>query len=97
MMKIAIFFTVMWRLFMMAPAFAGPTEKNKEPFLLSFVAGEYAIVGQYPDSSVAYSGVARIEKTGDRLILTRQIGQKTVKADGGLEVPQPPGNPAADR
>ncbi len=60
-------------------------------FLLSFVAGDYALIGREPGGGAAYAGTARITQDGDQLILERQIGGGTVRAVGRAEVPSPPG------
>jgi hypothetical protein len=91
MVKRASIFAILACIFITANACAEPPADNGESFLYGFVVGDYVLVGQYPDSSVAYSGVARIEKIKDKLILTRQIGSQTIKADGVVEVPKPPG------
>ncbi len=60
-------------------------------FLLSFVAGDYAVVGRAPDGGAAYSGTATIAEDGEQLVLERRIGGRTVRAVGRVEVPSPPG------
>ncbi|MGH6962269.1 MAG: hypothetical protein ACREE7_17440 [Dongiaceae bacterium] len=70
------------------PAIAGDSDAS---FLLSFVAGDYALIGREPDGGAAYAGTARIEQDGDHLILEREIGGRTVRAVGRVEVPSPPG------
>ena len=89
-MKKALVLMVMAGLILFYASLAVAKDGKEEPLLLSFVFGYYAIVGQYPDSSTAYSGVARIEKKKDSLILTRRIGSRTITADGRIEVPHPP-------
>jgi len=86
----AIFFAL---LTLMIPVYltAGDTPNEEESFLLSFVPGDYAVVGKSPDKGSCYSGVARIERKGSRLVLLRQIGSKLIIAEGGVEVPHPPG------
>jgi len=70
------------------PAIAGDSDAS---FLLSFVAGDYAVVGREPDGGATYAGTARITQDGDRLVLERRIGGRTVRAVGRVEVPSPPG------
>lgn len=59
--------------------------------LRAFVAGDYALVGREPDGGPAYAGTATIAEDGERLILERRIGGRTVRAIGRVEVPSPPG------
>jgi hypothetical protein len=72
---------------------AGPAiaDDSDESFLLSFVAGDYALVGREPDGGAPYAGTAKIAEEGDHLILERQVGGRTVRAVGGVDVPSPPG------
>lgn len=42
-----------------------------------FVVGRYQLIGRIPDGTRTYQGTARIERVGDRLRLTRQIGGKS--------------------
>jgi hypothetical protein len=64
---------------------------DDEPFVLSFVEGDYALIGQEPDGGTVYAGTARIAKDGDQLILDRRIAGRTQRAVGRVEVPSPPG------
>lgn len=64
---------------------------EEESSLLSFVVGDYTVIGREPGGGAAYAGTARIEQTTDGLRLERRIGGRTVPASGRLEVPQPPG------
>ncbi len=59
--------------------------------LLSFVAGDYALIGREPDGGGPYAGTARITQDGDYLVLDRRVGGRTVHAVGRVEVPSPPG------
>jgi len=59
--------------------------------LLSFVAGDYALVGRAPEGGGAYAGTATITQDSEQLILERRIGGRTVRAVGRVEVPSPPG------
>lgn len=59
--------------------------------LLSFVAGDYALVGRAPEDGGAYAGTATIAQEGEQLILERRIGGRAVRAVGRVEVPSPPG------
>ncbi len=70
------------------PAIADDSDAS---FLLSFVAGDYALIGREPDGGIAYAGTARITQDGDQLVLERRIGGRTVRAVGRVEVPSPPG------
>src|SRR5262245_8413038 len=70
------------------PAIADDTDDS---FLLSFVAGDYAVVGREPDGGPPYAGTAKIAQDGDHLVLERRIGGRTVRALGRVEVPSPPG------
>src|SRR5262249_56491389 len=58
---------------------------------LSFVAGEYEVVGRGPDDGAPYAGTAKIAQDGKQLILERWIDGRTVHAVGHVEVPSPPG------
>jgi hypothetical protein len=66
-------------------------EDSDASFLLSFVAGDYALVGREPDGGAAYAGTATIAAEGERLVLDRRIVGRTVRASGRIEVPSPPG------
>jgi hypothetical protein len=70
------------------PAIADDSDAS---FLLSFAAGDYAVVGREPDGGAAYAGTAQITQDGNQLILERRIGGRTVRALGRVEVPSPPG------
>ena len=59
--------------------------------LMSFVAGDYALVGRGPDGGASYAGTAKIAEDGDHLSLERRVGGRTVRATGRVEVPSPPG------
>src|SRR5690349_9024042 len=65
-------------------------ESDDDP-LLDFLVGDYAVIGRDPDGGAAYSGSARIERTGNDLTLARTRGERKVTAVGRLEVPSPPG------
>ncbi len=51
-------------------------EQVQEPFQWSFVTGRYQLIGRHPDRSRTYSGKARIDRVGDQLRLTRDVGGK---------------------
>ncbi len=53
-----------------------------EPMHWDFVPGRYTLIGRYPDSAHTYTGVARIERTGQRLRLTRHVGGRTSRVYG---------------
>ena len=76
------------------PAIADDSDAS---FLLSFVAGDYALIGREPDGGGPYAGTARITQDGDQLVLERRIGGRTVRALGRVEVPSPPGEGQALR
>ncbi|MGD9916064.1 MAG: hypothetical protein AB7S80_18460 [Rhizobiaceae bacterium] len=59
--------------------------------LLGFLAGDYTIVGREPGDGPAYAGTATIAASGDGLLLQRSRDGKSIKAEGKLEVPSPPG------
>jgi hypothetical protein len=63
---------------------AAPAAQDADP-LLDFVAGEYVLVGRQPDGGAAYAGTARIERRGDHLVLTRQVGELRTEARGAVE------------
>jgi hypothetical protein len=72
---------------------AGPAmgDESDASVLMSFVAGDYALVGREPDGGASYAGTATIAEEGDHLSLERQVGGHTVRATGRVEVPSPPG------
>jgi hypothetical protein len=77
---------------MTAPALEPATADDGDASdLLSFVAGDYALIGRAPDGGAAYTGTARITQDGDQLVLERRVGGRTVRAIGRVEVPSPPG------
>ncbi len=65
-------------------------DENTDP-LLSFVVGDYVIVGREPDGGTPYTGTARIELRKSGLVLNRRRGEHDVTAMGRFEVPSPPG------
>jgi hypothetical protein len=71
-----------------APAMAAESDAA---VLMSFVAGDYALVGRGPDGGASYAGTATIAEEGDHLSLERRVGGNTVRATGRVEVPSPPG------
>ena len=71
-----------------APAMADESDAS---VLMSFVAGDYALVGREPDGGASYAGTATVAEEGDHLSLERQVGGRTVRATGRVEVPSPPG------
>ena len=71
-----------------APAMADESDAS---VLRAFVAGDYALVGRGPDGGASYAGTAKIAEEGDHLSLERQVGGRTVRATGRVEVPSPPG------
>jgi hypothetical protein len=62
-----------------APASAA---ENDEPPQWSFVPGRYQLIGRHPDSSLTYSGTARIDRVGEKLRLTREIAGKQSRSFG---------------
>ena len=64
---------------------------EKGEMLMSFVEGEYSIIGRMPDSGPVYSGKGSIRISGDGLIFTRQIGKRKTVIEGMIAVPMPPG------
>jgi hypothetical protein len=72
---------------------AGPAmaDESDASVLMSFVAGDYALVGRGPENGAPYAGTAKIAEDGEQLILERQIGGRTMRAVGRVEVPSPPG------
>ena len=71
-----------------APAMADESDAS---VLMSFVAGNYALVGRGPDGGASYAGTATIAEEGDHLSLERRVGGRTLRAVGRVEVPSPPG------
>jgi hypothetical protein len=72
-------------------ATAAMAAESDASVLMSFVAGDYALVGRGPDGGASYAGTATIAEEGDHLSLERQVGGRTVRATGRVEVPSPPG------
>lgn len=72
---------------------AGPAmaDESDASVLMSFVAGDYALVGRGPDGGASYAGTAKIVEEGDHLSLERQVSGHSVRATGRIEVPSPPG------
>jgi hypothetical protein len=73
-----------------AGAALGEDENTEADALLSFVVGDYVIVGREPDGGAAYSGTARVEPRAGGLLLNRRRGTHVVTAIGRVEVPSPP-------
>ncbi len=69
------------------PPASAPVED--EPFVLTFVVGDYAIVGREPDGGAAYAGSARIEKVGRELRLLRKVGSESSVAVGTHDFASP--------
>src|SRR5262249_61844196 len=57
---------------------------------LDFLVGDYVVIGRDPDGGATYSGSARIQQTGNELLLSRTRSERKVIAGGRLEVPSPP-------
>jgi hypothetical protein len=74
----------------LAPATAVADDSDAAD-LMSFVAGDYALVGRQPDNGAPYAGSATIVEDGAQLVLERRIGDRTLRATGRVEVPSPPG------
>jgi hypothetical protein len=55
-----------------AGAALGKDEKTQADALLSFVVGDYVIVGREPDGGAPYAGTARIEPRTGGLLLNRR-------------------------
>jgi hypothetical protein len=72
-----------------APALA-KDGKSQADALLSFVVGDYVIVGREPDGGATYAGTASVEPRTGGLFLKRRRGEHEVTAFGRLEVPSPP-------
>ncbi len=60
-------------------ALPGAAEETPEA---SFVLGRYQLIGRFPDSPRTYTGTARIEREGERLLLRREISGKTTRVYG---------------
>ena len=71
---------------------AGPAmaDESDASVLMSFVAGEYALVGRGPTGRRPMPARVVAEE-GDHLSLERQVSGHTVRATGRVEVPSPPG------
>ena len=54
-----------------------------------FVVGRYHLIGRMPDSHQTYTGVAHIERVGERLRLWRKIGKKTSEVFGEIRRADP--------
>ncbi len=63
-------------------ATAAATGEAEEAPEASFVVGRYQLIGRFPDSSRTYTGTARIDRDGDRLLLKREIAGKTTRIYG---------------
>ncbi len=85
-------------------------EENKEPdrddrsltiggklIISDAFAGDYVVVGKYPDNGNAYSGSARLQAVENSILMTLRIGKETTSAVGQFEVPHPPGEGAVLR
>jgi hypothetical protein len=73
-----------------APGLAGAATLDDDT-LLSFVEGDYALVGREPDGGAPYGGTARIERHDATLLLHEKRGARTIAATGRIETPSPPG------
>jgi hypothetical protein len=73
---------------MCAPAESA--DESEDP-LLSFVAGDYVIIGQEPDGGEVYEASAHIELGKGGLMMKRRRGEREIAAAGRIEVPSPPG------
>ena len=65
--------------------------KQDDDALLSFVTGEYVVLGRAPDGGAAYSGSATIEHDGNVLLMKRRVGDKEIVAEGEADIALPPG------
>jgi len=54
------------------------------PFLLEFLAGDYRLIGQQPDSGASYVGQASFRERNGRFELVRTIGSTTTHGTGRI-------------
>ena len=54
-------------------------------FLLSFLSGDYRLVGQRPDSGATYSGQVTLRESGRALAVTRVIAGMTSHSTASIE------------
>ncbi len=56
-----------------------------DDFIVSFLIGNYAIIGQKPDSDITYSGTLSLELNKDKIIIVRNIDSTIVKATATID------------
>jgi hypothetical protein len=75
------------------PALAAEAAPDAPP--PDFVVGDYVIIGREPDSRAVYNGTARIRLAdggpAGSLVLEQRVGDHPITAQGGWEIPEPPG------
>ncbi len=64
-------------------------EIEDEPPEWSFVTGRYQLIGRHPDSVRTYTGTAQLERSGKRLLLSREIGGKKTRMYGVIRRADP--------
>lgn len=82
----AILVPALWLGLAPAPGRSADAEARPE---LSFVVGRYQLIGRDPDSLHTYTGTARIEREGDRLVLSREIAGRTSRIHGVVRRAEP--------
>ena len=73
---------------MMAPGAAAEDSRRKAPgvkFLLGFLAGDYRLVGQKPDSGAVYSGRLTLRETGGAFEVTCVVAGVTSHRTASIE------------
>jgi len=54
-------------------------------FLASFLAGDYRLIGQLPNSGATYAGRVTLQAEGTRLRFTRIVGDQRASGDARIE------------
>ena len=86
-MRTFLSFTVLTPLFLMLSA-ATTRAAEKKPdaeFLLGFLAGNYRLIGQKPDSGATYSGRLTLQQRGRAFHFTRTINRVTTEGTASIE------------
>jgi hypothetical protein len=85
-MRTFLSFAVLLLLMQGAAATAGASGKKPDvEFLLSFLSGDYRLVGQKPDSGAAYSGRVTLQQRGRAFHVIRTIDRATIEGTASIE------------
>jgi hypothetical protein len=60
-------------------------QDDDESNLMGFIVGEYSIIGKHVENDKTYFGTMKINLEDSKFIISRKIGNKTIKADGRLK------------